>query len=152
MRISDWSSDVCSSDLIVVFPYFLFTGILVQRIYDHTDIVAQRHPEIEFVKAGYLNDHPAVLDAFAERVQEILDGENLMNCKLCKYRAQVLGFEAEVGLAQESHHHHVEGIGTGKAGHHHDHDGHGHDHHPHARSEERSEGKECVNELKPRWC
>src|SRR3546814_10618505 len=123
MRISDWSSDVCSSDLIVVFPYFLFTGILVQRIYDHTDIVAQRHPEIEFVKAGYLNDHPAVLDAFAERVQEILDGENLMNCKLCKYRAQVLGFEAEVGLAQESHHHHVEGIGTGKAGHHHDHDG-----------------------------
>jgi sirohydrochlorin cobaltochelatase len=126
---------------IVVFPYFLFTGILVQRIYDHTDIVAARHPEIEFVKAGYLNDHPAVLDAFAERVQEILDGENLMNCKLCKYREQVLGFEAEVGLAQESHHHHVEGIGTGKGGHgphHHDHDDHhhhgnGHDHsHDHA--------------------
>ena len=35
-----------------------------------------------------------------------------MNCQLCKYREQVLGFEAEVGLAQESHHHHVEGIGT----------------------------------------
>jgi sirohydrochlorin cobaltochelatase len=93
------------------------------------------------VKAGYLNDHPAVLDAFAERVQEILDGENLMNCKLCKYRAQVLGFEAEVGLAQESHHHHVEGIGTGPAGnghdhghHHHEHD-HAHDHdHAHAHS------------------
>lgn len=114
---------------IVVFPYFLFTGILVQRIYDHTDLVAARHPEIEFVKAGYLNDHPAVLDAFAERVQEILDGENLMNCKLCKYRVQVLGFEAEVGLAQESHHHHVEGIGTGAEGHHHGHDhGHHHDH------------------------
>lgn len=114
---------------IVVFPYFLFTGILVQRIYDYTDIVAARHPEIEFVKAGYLNDHPAVLDAFAERVQEILDGENLMNCKLCKYREQVLGFEAEVGLAQESHHHHVEGIGTGAARHHHHHDGHNHHHH-----------------------
>ncbi|HEY9537993.1 MAG TPA: sirohydrochlorin chelatase [Kiloniellaceae bacterium] len=113
---------------LVVFPYFLFTGILVQRIYDYTDVVAARHPEIEFVKAGYLNDHPAVLDAFAERVQEILDGENLMNCKLCKYREQVLGFEAEVGLAQESHHHHVEGIGTGAAGHHHHHD---HDHHDH---------------------
>jgi sirohydrochlorin cobaltochelatase len=114
---------------IVVFPYFLFTGILVKRIYDYTDKVAARHPEIEFVKAGYLNDHPAVLDAFAERVQEILDGENLMNCKLCKYREQVLGFEAEVGLAQESHHHHVEGIGTGTAEHSHDHDhSHGHDH------------------------
>ena len=119
---------------IVVFPYFLFTGVLVKRIYAATDAVAARHPEIQFVKASYLNDHPAVLDAFAERVEEILTGENTMNCKLCKYRAQVLGFEAEVGLPQESHHHHVEGIGTdadGAAdkGHHHHHDhGHGHDH------------------------
>jgi sirohydrochlorin cobaltochelatase len=29
---------------------------------------------------------------------------------MCKYRTQVLGFEAEVGAVQESHHHHVEGI------------------------------------------
>jgi sirohydrochlorin cobaltochelatase len=36
-----------------------------------------------------------------------------MNCAMCKYREQVLGFETEVGLAQESHHHHVEGIGGG---------------------------------------
>ena len=98
---------------IVVFPYFLFTGVLVKRIYAHTDRVASRHPEIEFVKAPYLNDHPAVLDAFAERVEEILHGANLMNCKLCKYRERILGFEAEKGLPQESHHHHVEGIGTG---------------------------------------
>jgi sirohydrochlorin cobaltochelatase len=111
---------------IVVFPYFLFTGVLVKRIYAHTDLVAARHPEIEFVKAPYLSDHPQVLDAFAERVEEILTGENLMNCKLCKYRQQILGFEAEVGLPQESHHHHVEGIGSGPA-HGHDH-GHGHDH------------------------
>ncbi len=116
---------------IIVFPYFLFTGILVRRIYEHTDKVATRHPDVEFIKAGYLNDHPSVLDAFAERVEEILRGENTMNCKLCKYREQVIGFETEVGLAQESHHHHVEGIGTGEV---HDH-GHGHGHHhpyPHA--------------------
>ncbi len=115
---------------IVVFPYFLFTGILVKRIYEHTDRVAARHPEIDFVKAPYLNDHPLVLDTFAERVEEILNGENNMNCKMCKYREQVLGFEAEVGLAQESHHHHVEGIGTGEAepGHHHHGHDHGHDH------------------------
>ena len=73
---------------IVVFPYFLFTGVLVKRIYEHTDRVAARHPEIEFVKAPYLNDHDAVLDAFAERVEETLRGANLMNCKLCKYREQ----------------------------------------------------------------
>jgi len=114
---------------IVVFPYFLFTGILVQRIYDHTDLVAARHLEIEFVKAPYLNDHPLVLDAFRDRVQEILEGQNLMNCQFCKYREQVLGFEAEVGLPQESHHHHVEGIGTGDSGHGHQHShDHGHNH------------------------
>jgi len=95
---------------IIVFPYFLFTGVLVKRIYDHTDIVAARHPEVDFVKAGYLNDHPLVIDTL-------------------KYREQVLGFEDQVGLAQESHHHHVEGIGTGDGdSHDHSHDGHDHNH------------------------
>ena len=124
---------------VIVFPYFLFTGILVERIYDSTDIVAAAHPEIEFVKAGYLNDHPLVLEVFEDRRQEILAGTNNMNCQMCKYRAQVLGFEDEVGLAQESHHHHVEGIGTGHDhghdhhhGHDHAHDGHGHHPYPHA--------------------
>ncbi|NKC15108.1 MAG: sirohydrochlorin chelatase [Gammaproteobacteria bacterium] len=114
---------------ILVFPYFLFTGVLVRRIYEHTDAVAEEHPDIRFEKVPYLNAHPLVLDTFAARVEEALAGENNnMNCALCKYREQVLGFEAEVGLAQESHHHHVEGIGTG-AGHHPPHHGHDHEHH-----------------------
>ena len=97
---------------VVVFPYFLFTGVLVDRIYGFTDWVAEANPGVQFVKAGYLNDHPQVVATFAERVREILDGQNLMNCQMCKYRAQVLGFEAEVGAPQESHHHHVEGQGA----------------------------------------
>jgi len=121
---------------IIVFPYFLFTGILVQRIYDYTDKVAAQHPDIEFVKAGYLNDHPLVLDVFKHRVEEILTGDNNMNCQMCKYRTQVLGFEAEVGLPQESHHHHVEGINDHDHSHDHSHEhdhshDHGHDHHHH---------------------
>ncbi len=117
---------------IVVFPYFLFTGVLVKRIYDHTDEAARLYPDIEFVKAGYLNDHPLVVEAVLDRVREIDEGTGNMNCQMCKYREQVLGFEDEVGLAQESHHHHVEGIGVGSAagGHGHAH-GHGHDHRRH---------------------
>jgi sirohydrochlorin cobaltochelatase len=123
---------------IIVFPYFLFTGILVQRIYTAVDQAARHYPGIEFIKASYLNDHPLVIDTFVERVDEILTGDTAMNCSLCKYRKQVIGFEAEVGLPQRSHHHHVEGIAhhDGHAHphphHHHDHD---HDHHhpyPHA--------------------
>ncbi|VAV93112.1 Sirohydrochlorin cobaltochelatase CbiX(long) [hydrothermal vent metagenome] len=115
---------------IIVFPYFLFTGILIKRIYDGVDAVASKNPDIEFVKAPFLNDHPKVIDTFVERLEQILDGDNHMNCGLCKYRTQVLGFEAQVGEAQESHHHHVEG-----GAHDHSHD-HSHDHHhtpyPHA--------------------
>lgn len=101
---------------IVVFPYFLFTGVLVDRIYGFTDMVAKANPDIEFIKAGYLSDHPKVIETFAERVTEILEGQNVMNCALCKYRAQVLGFETEVGMPQESHHHHVEGQGASAPG------------------------------------
>ncbi len=123
---------------IVVFPYFLFSGILIDRIYQHTDAVAAELPDIEFIKAGYLNSHDKVVDAFLQRIAEIEEGKNNMNCQLCKYREQFFGFENEVGLRQESHHHHVEGIGTdadnkdeghkNEHHHHHDNDGHTHGH------------------------
>ena len=115
---------------IIVFPYFLFTGILVKRIYSWTREASAAHPGIEFLEAPYLNDHPLVLDSFVERVREILDGEAAMNCQLCKYREQIVGYEDSVGAAQAGHHHHVRGIGTDSGHHHHDHD-HGHDHHHH---------------------
>jgi sirohydrochlorin cobaltochelatase len=137
---------------VIVFPYFLFTGILIDRIYGFTDLVAAAHPDIQFVKAGYLNDHPLVLETFAERITEQVGEVPPPNCALCKYRVQVLGFEAEVGSPQESHHHHVEGQGAAAPGsnvadcelcgdfctgecrldmdqhHHNDHHGHDHDH------------------------
>ncbi|SES29236.1 sirohydrochlorin cobaltochelatase [Tranquillimonas rosea] len=135
---------------VVVFPYFLFSGILIDRIYGFTDRVAAANPQIEFLKAGYLGDHPQVIETFAERVTELVGETPPPNCAMCKYRTQVLGFEAEVGAVQESHHHHVEGQGaeapgsnvadcrlcddfcTGEcrldAGHDHHHHHHGHDH------------------------
>ncbi|MEM6465037.1 MAG: CbiX/SirB N-terminal domain-containing protein, partial [Pseudomonadota bacterium] len=147
---------------VVVFPYFLFTGILIDRIYGFTDMVAAQHPDTQFVKAGYLNDHPKVLETFAERVTEILEGQNAMNCAMCKYRAQVLGFEAEVGSPQESHHHHVEGQGASAPGSNvedcvlcetfctgacrldkdasHDHHHHGHHHHDHGHHHHHAHG------------
>jgi len=98
---------------IVVFPYFLFTGVLVKRIYDAAEEAQAKYPSVEILNAPYLDDHPLVIDTLLDRVREMLVGQNLMNCAMCKYREQVLGFEAEIGLRQESHHHHVEGIGGG---------------------------------------
>ncbi len=111
---------------IVVFPYFLFTGVLVKRIYAQTDEVAARHPEIEFVKAQYLSDHPRVIEAFVERVGEFAEGNPAMNCQLCKYRTQIVGYEHDAGMPQQAHHHHVRGgahVQDHDHQHHHGHDG-----------------------------
>ena len=162
---------------VVVFPYFLFTGILSDRIYGFTDMVAEAYPNLSFVKAPYLNDHPLVIETFAERVTELLEGQNVMNCSMCKYRAQVLGFESEVGMPQESPHHHDEGQGAsapgsnvedcivcdtfctgacrldpGSAVHHHHHHGHGHSHdhdhhHPPYPHAQHPHGPESVRKL-----
>jgi sirohydrochlorin cobaltochelatase len=121
---------------IIVFPYFLFTGILVERIYGITDQIAAANPEMEFVKAPYLGDHELVIDTFVDRIDGIATGDNKMNCLTCLYREQIVGFEERVGQAQHSHHHHVEGIGTGTKGqsdqpHAHSHPAHPHADHPH---------------------
>jgi sirohydrochlorin cobaltochelatase len=116
---------------IIVFPYFLFTGILVDRIYRQADEAAARRPEVEVLKASYLNDHPLVIETFLERIDEALNGANLMNCQLCKYREQVIGYEHDQGAPQAGHHHHVRGIGADHAGDHHHHH-HGAHHHAHA--------------------
>ena len=117
---------------IIVFPYFLFTGILVDRIFAAADAFQAQHPEIDVLKAEYLNDHPLVIDTFLARLEEAIHGTGVMNCLLCKYREQVLGYEKDQGAVQAGHHHHVRGIGTdGDHAHDHGHDHQGHDHQGH---------------------
>ena len=117
---------------VVVFPYFLFSGILIERIYAAVDAATKRWREVEFIKAHYLDCQADVVDTFMARAREIESGDGaMMNCALCKYRELVVGFEAEHGAAQASHHHHVEGIGMGEASSNHHHHHH-HAQYPHA--------------------
>lgn len=122
---------------IIVFPYFLFTGRLVDRIYQQTDEFQSAHPELSIVKASYLNDHPMVIEALFDRLSETETGNGNMNCQLCHYREQIIGFESRQGAPQVGHHHHVRGIGTDAdqhdpSGHsHHDSIGHSHGHSHH---------------------
>lgn len=55
---------------IVVLPYLLFTGALVTRVYRVADELAAANPELDVVKAGYLNDHPLVIETFLDRIDE----------------------------------------------------------------------------------
>ena len=94
---------------VILLPYFLFSGVLVNRVRDHSMRVSNENQDVQFLNASYLSDQSLVIDTFIERIHEVLDGENFMNCALCKYRSNLLGFESEVGYEQVSHHNHVEG-------------------------------------------
>jgi precorrin isomerase/sirohydrochlorin ferrochelatase len=98
---------------MVVFPYFLFDGVLVKRIYAEVDELRARQPQLEVLKAGYLGAHDDVAAVFLERAQEGVEGRAAMNCSLCKYRVQIVGFEEQVGTPQQAHHLQVRGV-TGR--------------------------------------
>ncbi len=96
---------------IIVFPFFLFTGVLEKRIRRLAQAFGQEHPETKMLYADHLGVHPLLLEIFRERAREAIHGSPNMNCDLCKYRVQLPGFAAHLGQPQQGHHHHVRGIG-----------------------------------------
>ncbi|QBQ39219.1 hypothetical protein E1742_01345 [Pseudoduganella plicata] len=95
---------------LVVLPFFLFDGVLVKRIYNAADELAQREPGVEVLKARYFGVHPLVADVMIDRAREAIEGRAAMNCSLCKYRVQIVGFEQQVGEPQRAHHVAVRGL------------------------------------------
>ncbi|UOA07104.1 MULTISPECIES: precorrin-8X methylmutase [Methylobacter] len=95
---------------LIVVPFFLFDGVLVKRIYAAADALREREPALEVLKAGYLGVHPFVADVLIARAQEAVEGRAAMNCALCKYRVQIVGFEEQVGEPQRAHHLKVRGL------------------------------------------
>lgn len=72
-------SGKASHGRVVVLPYFLFTGRLVQRLYDDIDAIAAKYPHIQFLKCPYLNNHPSVIDAYISRILEISQSGKIMH-------------------------------------------------------------------------
>ncbi|GAA2235280.1 sirohydrochlorin chelatase [Streptomyces nogalater] len=105
---------------IVVLPYFLFTGILPDRVRQQTTQWAAAHPELDVRSADVIGPEPELLDLVMERYEEAVKGDLRMNCDSCVYRIALPGFEDKVGLPQQPHFH------PDDDGHHH---GHGHHHH-----------------------
>ncbi|MFF5538361.1 sirohydrochlorin chelatase [Streptomyces cinerochromogenes] len=105
---------------IVVLPYFLFTGILPDRVRQQTGEWAAAHPDLDVRSADVIGPEPELLDLVMERYEEAVKGDLRMNCDSCVYRIALPGFEDKVGLPQQPHFH------PDDDGHHH---GHGHHHH-----------------------
>lgn len=93
----------------IVIPFFFFTGILLERIYGHvTDMNSTSNQE--YIYTAPFGTDELLLKAFDERLEEAKSGTAYMNCQLCKYRKQVVGFEQDYGKEQIGHHLNVKGI------------------------------------------
>jgi len=92
-----------------VVPFFFFTGILLERIYTAVNEFAEQSDN-EYINAEAFGSDDLIVKAFNERLEEAIDGTGNMNCQLCKYRKQIVGFEEEKGQEQVGHHLNVKGI------------------------------------------
>lgn len=93
----------------IVIPFFFFTGVLLERIYKHVAEM-DAHSAQEYVYTAPFGADELILQAFDERLHEAKNGVANMNCQLCKYRKQVIGFEQDQGKDQVGHHLNVKGI------------------------------------------
>ena len=89
---------------IVVVPYFLFTGILVDRIADQVEAWAAKHPDVDARPGPHLGADPRIAELVVERYREALAGDAHMNCDLCVYRHVLPGYE------HKHHHQHREEV------------------------------------------
>ncbi|MGK5531964.1 sirohydrochlorin chelatase [Streptomyces sp. URMC 129] len=113
---------------VVVLPYFLFTGVLPERVRDQARAWAADRPDTPVRCADVIGPTDELAGLVLARYREALDGDIRMNCDACVYRVTLPGFEDKVGMPQQPHHH------PDDDGHHHGHGhghgpGHGHGHH-----------------------
>jgi sirohydrochlorin cobaltochelatase len=90
---------------VVVFSYFLFTGVLEDRIRQQSNAFAASNPEFEVRYAGYFGPDKRVADLLVERYTEAIEGDIRMNCDVCVHRVALPGFEGKVGATATPHYH-----------------------------------------------
>lgn len=110
---------------VIIVPYFLFTGVLINRMEQMIAEFSARFTDSRFTMAPYFGFHPLLQQILIDRASEALQDEVKMNCDMCQYR-----LEAMKGMDHHHHHDHDHDHHHGH-GHDHDHDHrheHGHDH------------------------
>ena len=92
---------------VVVFSYFLFTGVLEGRIRKRSEEFAVESG-LEVCYAGYFGPDAKVADLVLERYREAYSSDIRMNCDVCVHRVALPGFKEKVGAPAMPHYHPVE--------------------------------------------
>lgn len=90
---------------IAVVPYFLFTGVLVDRICHQAREWAAGHGDVEVRTGQEMGPDPRLARLVLERYHEALAGEARMNCDCCAYRVALPGYQERVGAPLLLHRH-----------------------------------------------
>jgi len=98
---------------VIVLPYFLFTGTLMEKISDLTAQQEEQHPEINFACLPEMGIASELLHVIRAREIEAQLGQVAMNCEMCKFRLAAAD-------GQQGGHSHGHGHGHGHGHHHHD--------------------------------
>lgn len=86
---------------IVILPFYLFTGTLIERIRRQLVRLQSQYPTIHFALADYLGFETEIFQILERRIAEAIDASapKMMECDGCKYRE----IAADHG---HGHHHH----------------------------------------------
>lgn len=89
---------------IVILPYYLFTGTLIERIYRQVQRLQKQYPQIHFALGDYMGFEEEVYELLEKRINEATDllDAQMMECDGCKYRE----FAAEHGHGHSHDHSH----------------------------------------------
>ncbi len=82
---------------IVVIPYFLFSGVLLERIEERCKEFRLAQPWIQIDVAPALAGSHALVEAVSERVADALNGGSPLPCTTCQYRTPIGKIVDKVG-------------------------------------------------------
>lgn len=83
---------------IVILPYYLFTGLLIERIAQQVERLQQQYPQIAIACGTYFGFDKHIFALLDQRVADAIDpiSPKTLECDGCQYREQ----------AMHDHHHH----------------------------------------------
>lgn len=93
---------------VIVLPYFLFTGTLMEKIFNITAQQEEQYPNLDFACLPEMGIAPQLIQVIRAREIEAQLGQVSMNCQMCKFRLAAVNEDGGHHHEHHGHHHHHE--------------------------------------------